>query len=177
MNELIALSLKLNAKQKLFAELVAKGRKQVEAYTEAGYQTASMKHKTIESAAKRCMRNVSVKAYYNALQSESVERVVKEIAYDKQDWLRNQLILLAIAMGEIPTKLTAVFQGEFFQAELESVNLNAALKAQEQLGKMLGLFVDKKEIDGNVIINNLIADISQEAAENINDSPLPKDHL
>jgi hypothetical protein len=102
---------------------------------------------------------------------------MNEISYSKQDWLRNQLTLLSIAMGEKPTKMSAVFQGEFFQGELINVDLSAALKAQEQLGKTLALFVDKKEIDSNIEINNLISQISREAAGNINDSPLPRDHI
>jgi hypothetical protein len=73
--------------------------------------------------------------------------------------------------------MSAVFQGEFFQGELINVDLSAALKAQEQLGKTLALFVDKKEIDSNIEINNLISQISREAAGNINDSPLPRDHI
>jgi phage terminase small subunit len=177
MNKLITLSLKLNPKQKRFAELIAKGKKQVEAYIEAGYKTDSMKHKTIESAARRCMGNVSVKTYYSALQYESTERALNVISYTKQDWLRNELSILSLAMGDKPTKMSAVFQGEYFQAELKSVDLSAALKAQEQLGKVLALFVDKKSVDGSITINNLIADISKEAAESPNDSPLPKDHI
>ncbi|WNC71446.1 hypothetical protein RGQ13_15135 [Thalassotalea psychrophila] len=175
MTDSINLATKLNPKQKLFAELCAKGKIQSEAYELAGYKCDNSTQQTINNAAKRCMRNVPVKTYYKSLLESSSAKAFEELSYTKQDWLRNQFKLLELAFGDGQVHKVASFNGEFIEAQVKETDLGAAIRIQEQLGKMLALFVDKSEIGGAMTITNLIAEISKEAGESTNDSPLPRD--
>lgn len=169
---------KLSAKQKLFAELCAKGETQPKAYALAGYKVDGSTQKTINNAATRCMANVGVKEYYNSLLEKSSVKAVEELSYSKQDWLRNQFRALKMAFGDELIKKVASFNGEFTQKELHETDLGTVMRIQDQLGKMLALFVDKSEFKGDVTMTNLIAEISKEAAgDDTNDSPLPKDNM
>ncbi len=172
------LATRLKPKQVKFANLYADGTRTLsEAYQDAGYKTDNMKPETLKRAAIRCMSNVHLKAYYDALVKESAELAVQQITYSKRQWMENQLATLEMAMGIRETLLACTYLGETKTTSTKVVNLSAAIRAQEQLGKVLGLFVNKLDATENIRVNNLIAEISKEASSCPEDSPLPKDNV
>jgi hypothetical protein len=177
MSNIVKLAAKLKPKQRRFVELLVEGKTQVAAYTVAGYKVEQMKPETVSRAASRCMANVQVKQYYLALNQEITTTVMNQLEYTKQDWLRTQLILLEMSIAKVDIQKTTSFLGVLEQHTIKETNLSAALRIQEQLGKMLGLFTEDKNVENEGTTFNLIAQISKEAAEITNYSPLPKDHL
>lgn len=173
MNNIIELAKKLTTKQRKFVELIIEGRTQTEAYKYAGYKVSSMKASTLSRAASRCMANVQVQQYYQSLQAKVTRETVKSLEYTKQDWLRNQLALLDMAMAKSEIYKVIPMLENLEQYKVKETNLNAAIRIQDQLGKMLGMY-NQESLTKTF---NLISEISKEAANRNNDSPLPKEHL
>ena len=118
-----------------------------------------------------------MRAYYDSLLENAQEKAVEAVSYDKEDWMRTQMEILSISMGKQEVSKVITNEDGEKKTTIKAVDLNSALKAQEQLGKSLALFIDKKELDGNMTVTNLIQELSKEAGESEDDSPLPKDNM
>ena len=168
---------KLTLKQRTFAELLAQGVDQMTAYAQAGYKVDAMTHDTHKAAAYRTVSNGNVKKYYDALRAAACEKAADRQSYTEEEWLKTQLELLSYAMGRKEVKKIVHEHDEvMINSRTKTVDVANALRIQEQLGKMLSLFVDRQEVTGDMTVTNLISELSTLHAESKNDSPLPKDN-
>jgi phage terminase small subunit len=129
--------LKLTAKQEKFAQLVAKGSTQSDAYREA-YDSEDMLDKSIWEKASELAAIVKVKSRIEELKLE----YQLHLKYDAEAHYREleQLKELALTpMGK---------DGD--------IDLKSAIKASELKGKLCGLYVDKQQITGNLTIDDWV---------------------
>jgi len=116
-----AMGVLTNPKHELFAQALAKGKTQVDAYADADYDAVG---KIAEAAASRLLRNVKVAARVAELQKGAARRVECTVA-------------------DIARQLD---EDRDFARQLD--NPSAAISATLGKAKVLGLIVDKAELTG-----------------------------
>jgi phage terminase small subunit len=123
-----------NTKHERFAQELARGKSQAEAYKLAGYKPDS-------GAASRLSGNVSIQTRVAELQEKIVSRVVERAVVSKE-WVIEKLVENAerSLQARRATGEDGEETGEFkYQG-------NVANRALELIGKELGMFVDRKEV-------------------------------
>jgi phage terminase small subunit len=115
--------MKLTGKQEKFAQGIAKGLTQADAYREA-YDCEDMAENTIHRQAHEVMKNGKVTARVEELKTAIQEELVYSAkqSFDKF----NELQELAVVAG----------------------NIGAAISAEEKKGKLAGLYEDKVNLKG-----------------------------
>lgn len=131
-----------NSRHELFAQEIAKGATQIEAYVKAGYEP-------IEPNASRLIRNAKVSARIAEIKAAAAERVEIDEAYvlsTIKDTVERckQAEPVRDRKGEIV--LTETPDGSVAPAYV--FNAPSVLKGAELLGKHLGMFVEKHEHTG-----------------------------
>lgn len=155
---------KLTPKQKLFVDEYLVDLNATQAAIRAGYST-----KTSNEQGNRLLANVSVRTHIDQAMAErsrrtgvSQDRVIRELARlafvnpddvinlnsatVKRDASEEDLA----AIQSVKVKTSSSDTGEMVERE---VRLNDKLKALELLGKHLGMFKDKVEINGQVDVS------------------------
>lgn len=133
-----------NPKHELFAQELAKGKSQDEAYRLAGYAPA-------RSNASALFRNNNISSRVNELLdarekalNQATSKAIEKAALTKE-WVITRLMDNAlVALGEVPVKV-AQKEGEP-AVEVFDREAAAANRALELLGKELGMFVDRREV-------------------------------
>lgn len=115
----------LTVKQEKFCQNIAKGMSQSDAYREA-YNTTKGKDKTVWENASRLMSDSKVTARIEELK----QKATAEIKYTVEDSFRK--------LSEIQT------------LAMKNKKLTDAIKAEELKGKLIGLYVEKREITGSL---------------------------
>ena len=133
----------LTAKQQKFAQLIAAGANQADAYRGA-YNTCNMKAATVVNNAHNLMKNSDVSAMISELSAKALEKVVEKIAIDKA-WVISKLVKI-VDLGMAIEVVTYGEGEEEREGELKTANLSASNKALELIGKEHGMFVDRKDI-------------------------------
>lgn len=113
----------LTPKQEKFAQLIASGTNQSEAYKQS-YNAENMQASTIAEKASRLVRRDNIRARVEELQKP----VVKKLEYTLEAHLNRMKELQQFAM------------------QLEQPS--AAIKAEENIGKVLGFYTNKTELSG-----------------------------
>ena len=118
--------MKLTAKQEKFAQEIAKGKTQYEAYV-LSYYTKNMKRECIDTEASLLSNNQKITQRVKELTQESLEHVKYDIEahYRELEQIR---------------QLALVPNGENGRIEL-----NPAIKATELKGKLKGLYIERVE--------------------------------
>jgi len=132
-----------NAKQELFAQMVAKGVSQTEAAKTAGYS-----EKTACEQGSRLARNVQIKARIEELRHRGAEQAVAAIAIDRA-WVIQKLVGIAE---------TCTSKHHYAP--------QAANKSLELLGKDLGLFRDYVPLE---VFNLMMSQMGAAVARYISD--------
>lgn len=156
------------AKHERFAQLLADGLPQHEAYVKAGFKAKT--NATARSAASNLLkRNVSIGERVDALLAERREihdratvAAVKTIELTKE-WLLRELVEV-VQMGKAAMP---VYNGKGEPTGVYQQNLAAANRAIELLGREFGLFTEKKEIR-----TGLLDDLTHEDKKRVRDAIL-----
>lgn len=135
--------MKLTGKQEAFAQAVASGKTQADAYREA-YSAKAMKDETIWARASELMADSKVSGRVEALLAEIAARTVEKTAITREDLIEELEEARLAAMG-----------GERPQA-------GAAVAATVAKGKLLGLQVDKVEHSGMVATMDVAAGLTDD---------------
>ncbi len=125
----------LTAKQENFAEFLSKGTSQTAAY-KGSYDTKNMSDKTVWEEASRLRRHPKVSTRIYELEKEKEARRRLQ-AVSREERVLNELESIAFGDGPIAGRL----------------------KAMELLGKYIGLFNPKKEVEAERTSKELIAEI------------------
>lgn len=121
----MATSDKLTSQQELFAQNIAKGMNNVDAYVNAGYKAKS--NKAIRVGSTRLRQSAKIQARLRELAEESRAPNI----LDRQ---------------RIQAKLTE-FALRIPQSDDVVPTVNEAIKAMEMLGRLQGLFIDKQQLE------------------------------
>ena len=153
----------LTAKQQKFAQLIAAGANQADAYRGA-YSTGNMKAATVVNNAHNLMKNSDVSAMISELSAKVIDKVVADIAIDKA-WVISKLVKIV----DLGMAIEPVIDQDGSSGEIKTANLSASNKALELIGKEHGMFVDRKDIKVTAISEmsdeELDAMIAQKAKE------------
>lgn len=134
---------KLTAKQEKFAQLVAQGHTQSDAYREA-YDAENMTNDSIKIEASRLMDNPNVSLTVDKLKQGAAKR--NEVTLD--ECVRG--IREAVDMAKTKD------------------DVNAFIKAYRELGLLAGLYVEKKKVDGEFsLVVKVANEKDKEALERI----------
>jgi predicted amidohydrolase YtcJ len=129
--------LKLTAKQENFAQLVAKGSTQSEAYRQS-YNVTTEDGNTVWSSASQLASDPKV--------SQRIQELKKEyqlhLKYDAEAHYRELEQMKEIALTPM--------------GKDGNVDIKAAIKAVENKGKLCGLYVDKQQITGCLTIDDWV---------------------
>lgn len=121
--------MKLTGKQEKFAQAIASGMSQSDAYRDA-YDCTKMTDKSVWEKSSELASNVKVSSRVKAIQAEISAKTVEKTAITREDLI-----------AELEEARTAAMQGDRPQA-------GAAVAATVAKGKLLGLQVDKVEHSG-----------------------------
>jgi len=125
----------LSDRQRKFAENLATGMSQTEAYKRAGYTAKN--NKVAEASASRLLSNAKVSTYLDELRAKSVDETI---------WTRNKMIAYLCAVLEIDVK--DVINPETGAMELETAgSMVTSFKVQEKVnanGDVWGVDKDAK---------------------------------
>lgn len=119
----------LTAKQEKFAQGIAKGMTNTDAYKDS-YNTSKMKDKTIWERSSIEASKDKVATRVAELKAKVEEKVIEELVIDKEYLIKR-------------------FQ-EIDKAAYKEGNYNASNNSNTQIGKLLGEYVEKSEIDAKV---------------------------
>ena len=116
----------LNDRQRKFAENLATGMSQTEAYKRAGYRVKN--DKVAESKASRLVSNGKVSTYLDELRAKSQDEAI---------WSRNRLIKYLCSVLDLdPSKLINEDTGALVSfSEMEQANLITGFKVQEKVNE------------------------------------------
>ena len=116
----------LTDRQRIFAQNLAKGMTQVDAYRNAGYSFKS--EKTATEAASRLARNIKVSSYLDELRAKSQDEAI---------WTRNRLIkYLCTVLDLNPATLIDESTGALQSlTDMEQANLITGMKVQEKVNE------------------------------------------
>lgn len=128
-----------NAQHELFAQEIAKGTAQRDAYKAAGYNTKS--DAGADASASRLLSNAKIKARVAELQ-ERIGAVAVEKAAVSKSWVIAKLV----ENVERSMQAEAVKDSEGTPTGEYKYNGNVANRALELLGKEMGMFIDRKEV-------------------------------
>lgn len=165
----------LTPKQEKFAQCVASGKTQADAYREA-YNASNMKAETIAVKASELMRDGNVSARVGELSKPGIEKakvtaekVIAELAriaffdtgllYNEDGTLKQITELDSEVTRAIhSTKNRIEKQGPDKEdwAEIKEIRTHDKLKALELLGKTLALFTDKHEHSGTISLKDFV---------------------
>lgn len=120
-----------NAKHELFAQGIAKGESQRQAYIAAGY-TASINPDVTDAAASRLLRDVRVSARVQELQNKAAARA--EITLES--WIQEG--------------------AELMRAALAAGDSTAASQQYERVAKVAGFWIDRSE--GSQVVRSVSAE-------------------
>lgn len=128
-----------NAQHELFAQQIAKGSSQRDAYKAAGYKVKS--DAAADANASRLLSTDKVSARVRELQEFISERTVEKSAVSKA-WVIAKLVenVERAMQGEAVLDAQGTPTGEW------KYNGNVANRALELIGKEQGMFVDRKEV-------------------------------
>jgi hypothetical protein len=139
-----------NPKHELFAQGLAAGRSQREAYIDSGYSATSAR----QNACKLLQRKADISQRVSELlrqrhdaDGQAIEQAAAELAIDKT-WVLRQLKIINAA-------------GLRKKKDGTSENLAASNRATELIGKALGMFVDRMETLG-VSLEDWLARLEEE---------------
>lgn len=164
----------LTDQQEKFVQELIKGKSQREAY-KASYNAEKMKDKTIDEKASKLFKIDKIRARYNQLHDKIAKKAEDECIVTQLDVLR-ELKKIGFAnitdyleVKEIETEIgmqkgvnifeTSVIDKDKLGAISEirqtkdgiSIKLHDKVKALEDIGKTLGMFIDKIEHSGEMI--------------------------
>ena len=134
--------------------------------------TAGYSQKSASSIASQLMQRPDIKA---AIELEQKERIVRT-GVDVDYVIGSLLDAMEMARGNLPVTITKTEDGVDVVKKIKKTNLMAMNRTAELLGKHLGIFVEKQEIEAKHTLEKTIADISKENAAN-RKSLLPKDNI
>lgn len=141
-----------NPKHELFAQELAKGKTQIEAHGIAGYRPHGGNSCTLEKNKKIQERVAELLAERDEMDRKAMEKAIESLGVDKA-WVMGRLVENANrAMQAVPV---IDDEGRIFGYRYEGSVANRAL---ELLGKELGMFIDRKEIDIKRSINEMSED-------------------
>jgi hypothetical protein len=124
----------LNARHELFAQAVAKGRTQTDAYGDAGYNPHRGNASKLAQRKIIQARVAEIQAEAHAVEARANELLAEQIAITKEKVLEQLgAIAFARASGEITVR--------------------DKLAALEKLGKYFGLFRERAELTGNLAVD------------------------
>jgi len=139
-----------NPQHELFAQEMAKGASQQEAYKAAGYKGDNPR--AIAASASRLLKSANVTARIADLMRQAADRVVLDRSWVLQRLMRNA----QIALGEVPVTVSIKHKdedGNVSYSDMEIINRDAAAanKALELLGKTseARLFADSSGLPGD----------------------------
>lgn len=136
----------LTAQQEKFAQGVASGLSQSDAYR-AAYKADKMKPETINKRSSELMQNGAIKGRVSEIQKPIVEKVGITLEWHLAELERMKNIALAkLVEAEKPGEIAAL--------------LNQAIKAQQSIGKDSGVAKDKKEVDVSDPLKELLAKVN-----------------
>ena len=116
---------KLSEKQRRFAQGVANGLSQTEAYIQAGYSPNGAR-----AAASKLLTNANVQAYLQELQQKADDKAIMDIV----EW---QKLLTSVARGEVTEEQLAQ---KIAAPVTVKARLNDRLKAAHMLGQARGFY-------------------------------------
>lgn len=164
----------LTFKQQRFVDEYIKLGNAVEAYKLA-YDCTNMKPTSVRRAAKEMLRHPVVSDHIASYRKKS-----EEDAIVTRRWVLDRLMKNAqMALGEIPTPVSVKNKetGEFETVEVVAVDIPAANKSLELLGKLdtIGMFVDRQR----VTVDNEFEDMTDDELERFvegDEAPAPAGH-
>ena len=125
----------LTPQREHFAQLVAKGYTQSDAYREA-FNTTTDKQESVHQEASRTANDPNVSSRINELKKE----FCKHLKYDAEAHFKKLEMLEQLALTP--------------SGKDGNISLNEAIKAVVEQGKLCGLYIDKKEIKGTLTIDD-----------------------
>jgi hypothetical protein len=131
----------LTPRQEKFAQGVASGLSQSDAYREAYPKSRGWKDVAVWVQGSALMKNSKVAVRVAELQAKAADTASRKLAISKE-WVLGQLVE-NVAMAK---QAEPVFDSEGNPTGEYKQNLAAANKALELIGKELGMFVDRKEV-------------------------------
>ncbi|WP_217597283.1 terminase small subunit [Cohnella sp. GbtcB17] len=136
-------AVKLPEKQKRFADFYVELGDATEAYVRAGYVIKS--RNVAKSAASRLLTNVNVRAYIEQLiASKDSDRIAKQD--EVLEFLTN--VLRGKVQEDFPLGM-GMGEQRLVKKDLDGKD---RVKAAELLGKRYGIWVDKQQVEGQVVI-------------------------
>lgn len=130
----------LTAKQEAFAQAVARGATNSDAYR-AVYSHENCTDKSVHEMSSTIAANLKVASRIKELRDKATEKVVKKLAISKE-WVLDELIKVnSAAQAAEP-----ILDHEGNPTGEYKAQLPAANRALELIGKELGMFVDRKEV-------------------------------
>ncbi len=130
----------LTPKQESFAQAVASGKTQADAYR-AAFNASKMKAETIQKRASELMARGEVRGRVKDLIAKVSSGVVGKAVIDRT-WVMDQLVeVVSMAKASEP-----VLDSDGNPVGEYKTNLAAANKALELIGKEFAMFVDRKEV-------------------------------
>ncbi len=133
----------LTAQQRLFAEAVAKGASQAEAYRMA-YNVRGKSENAIFSAASRLARNVKVSAYIQEL----LDEVKGQAVADLQELLEYLTAIVRTPIGEVVPS-SPLCQSYEANETREKITMPSKLAAVQELCRLQGFYpADKMQLSG-----------------------------
>lgn len=138
--------MKLTAKQEAFAQAVASGKTQADAYREA-YDAEGMTDKTVWERASVLAAHDKVRARVEALLAEIAAKTVEKLVYSAED-----------AVRELEEARLAAMTGDKVQA-------SAAVAATKAKAEILGLVTQKIEHSGAIVLIDLVKAIDKKQFE------------
>jgi phage terminase small subunit len=132
---------KLTIKREKFVQGLFAGKSQREAYKEA-FDCSKMSDKTIDEAACRLFKDSKVSARLEELQNELKERNMVSV-----EWVLNNLKTVAERCMQAEPLVDR--EGNIVEYTFQAPGANKAL---ELIGKHLGMFTEKLEVNGSMVI-------------------------
>jgi len=146
--------------QKAFAQHVAAGKTNREAYKLAGYSMRGTQA-TIDRRATETAKKQQVAEYIESLHAKIREKAERSTIASATEVLE---LLTSMARGELPDHVLNS-KGELIEVPARLRDRKAAL---ELLGKKDALFVEKKQVDANITASPILESIMDQLKEDDN---------
>jgi phage terminase small subunit len=142
----------LSEKQKKFADEYIKCLNASEAYRKAGYKSDNVN--TVKNNSSKLLANAYIQEYISQIQKKLQEKT--EIT---QEWVLNRLKEISDrCMQEVPVMKRV--DGEMVETGEFKFDSQGAVKSTELLGKHLGLFEAKQQLQQQPVINISLKGVS-----------------
>jgi len=134
------------------AKSLAEGNTQKQAYIDAGGEGSEPR----DCASKIISTNLYILEYVDLSKEIALEEAQSALNYTEEQWMADQLEILGLSKGTLKRKESMLVEGvNVGDVEYAKVDLAAANKAQELLGKKLAIFTENQKVTNTVVFEDL----------------------